>query len=328
MFIHRRPGWLLPASAVTPEALVTGRRKLLGGALGAAIGGIAGGVPSAQAQWRLFSGPPAKMATLAPLAAKSNGKYAPGRATTPEKAATTYNNYYEFGTDKDVLAPAQALPTEKWTIKLDGMVKTPRTIGYDDLLKQVSLEERIYRHRCVETWAMTVPWIGFPLADLVKLAEPLGSAKYVVFTTVADEKTMPGLHASFYPWPYTEGVTMEEAMNELAFLSVGMYGKTLPPQNGAPIRLTLPWKYGFKSAKSIVKISFTDKRPTTFWQALQDEEYGFWANVNPGVPHPRWSQARERLLGNDEMVATQIWNGYGEQVAAMYANMNGERLFV
>ena len=208
------------------------------------------------------------------------------------------------------------------------MVKTPRTIGYDDLLKQVSLEERIYRHRCVETWAMTVPWIGFPLADLVKLAEPLGSAKYVVFTTVADEKTMPGLHASFYPWPYTEGVTMEEAMNELAFLSVGMYGKTLPPQNGAPIRLTLPWKYGFKSAKSIVKISFTDKRPTTFWQALQDEEYGFWANVNPGVPHPRWSQARERLLGNDEMVATQIWNGYGEQVAAMYANMKGERLFV
>ena len=198
----------------------------------------------------------------------------------------------------------------------------------DDLLKQVSLEERIYRHRCVETWAMTVPWIGFPLADLVKLAEPLGSAKYVVFTTVADEKTMPGLHASFYPWPYTEGVTMEEAMNELAFLSVGMYGKTLPPQNGAPIRLTLPWKYGFKSAKSIVKISFTDKRPTTFWQALQDEEYGFWANVNPGVPHPRWSQARERLLGNDEMVATQIWNGYGEQVAAMYANMKGERLFV
>ena len=162
MFIHRRPGWLLPASAVTPEALVTGRRKLLGGALGAALGGIAGGVPSAQAQWRLFSGPPPKMATLSPLTAKPNGKYAAGRAVTPEKAATTYNNYYEFSTDKDVLGPAQALPTEKWTIKLDGMVKTPRTIGYDDLLKQVSLEERIYRHRCVETWAMTVPWIGFP----------------------------------------------------------------------------------------------------------------------------------------------------------------------
>ena len=325
MPIIRRPGWALPESAATPEHLVLNRRGLLGAGL---IGGALAAASPAQAQFRLFGGAPAKLAPLTPLSAKSNTKYPPGRATTPEKDATSYNNYYEFGTSKSVIDAAQPLPTTPWTIAIDGLVKTPKTIGFDDLMKKVGLEERIYRHRCVETWAMTVPWIGFPLADLVKLAEPLGSAKYMVFTTLADEKTMTGLRASYYPWPYTEGVTMQEAMNELAFLSVGLYGKTIPPQNGAPIRLTLPWKYGFKSAKSIVKISFTEKRPATFWEALQQEEYGFWANVNPAVPHPRWSQARERLLGNDEMVATQIWNGYGDWVAAMYADKKGERLFV
>ena len=207
------------------------------------------------------------------------------------------------------------------------MIAAPRTIGVDDLLKRVSLEERVYRHRCVEAWAMTVPWVGFQLSELVKLAEPTSSAKYLVFTTLADKATMPGLRQSWYPWPYTEGVTIAEAMNELAFLSVGMFGKVIPPQNGAPIRLTLPWKYGFKSAKSIVKITFTDQRPINFWQALQDSEYGFWANVNPEVSHPRWSQAKERLLGTDEMVATKIWNGYGEFVAPLYANLKHERLF-
>ena len=174
---------------------------------------------------------------------------------------------------------------------------------------------------------MTVPWVGFPLAELVKMGEPQAGAKYVVFTTLADEKAMVGLHQSFYPWPYTEGVTMAEAANDLSFIAVGMYGKTLPKQNGAPMRLVLPWKYGFKSAKSIVKVTFTDKRPVSFWEALQDSEYGFWANVNPEVPHPRWSQARERLLGSDEMVKTQIWNGYGEFVAAMYDDLKKERLF-
>ena len=181
------------------------------------------------------------------------------------------------------------------------MLKQPRTIGIDDLLKQVSLEERIYRHRCVEAWAMTVPWTGFPLSQLLKIAEPLGSAKYVVFETTQD-KVMPGLDTPFYPWPYVEGVTIDEAGNDLAFISTGLYGKPLPPQNGGPIRLTLPWKYGFKSAKAIVKITFTDKRPTTFWEAIGPSEYGFWANVNPAVPHPRWSQATERLLGSDERV--------------------------
>lgn len=325
MLIKNRRIWDLPASAITPEHLVTNRRGLIGG-LGAIAGGLVAG--PASAQWKIFGGPTAKLQELKPLGARPNATYTPGRDITPEKDATSYNNYYEFGTSKSVVDAAQALPTSPWTIAIDGMVKTPKTIGFDDLMKKVSLEERAYRHRCVETWAMTVPWIGFPLSELVKMAEPLGSAQYVVFNTLADQKTMPGLKMSYYPWPYTEAVTMQEAMNELSFLSVGMYGKTIPPQNGAPIRLTLPWKYGFKSVKSIVKISFTDKRPKTFWQELQDSEYGFWANVNPAVPHPRWSQARERLLGNDDMVPTQIWNGYGDYVASMYTDKKSERLFV
>ena len=246
---------------------------------------------------------------------------------TEEKYATTYNNYYEFSEDKNLWRAAQALKQRPWTIKLDGMLKQPRTIGIDDLLKQVSLEERIYRHRCVEAWAMTVPWTGFPLSQLLKIAEPLGSAKYVVFET-AQDKVMPGLDTPFYPWPYVEGVTIDEAGNDLAFISTGLYGKPLPPQNGGPIRLTLPWKYGFKSAKAIVKITFTDKRPTTFWEAIGPSEYGFWANVNPAVPHPRWSQATERLLGSDERVPTQIFNGYAEQVAALYADRKNEKLFM
>jgi len=186
----------------------------------------------------------------------------------------------------------------------------------------------VYRHRCVEAWAMTVPWTGFPLSQLVKLADPLGSAKYVVFETAQDKKVMPGLNSPFYPWPYIEGVTMAEAMNDIAFISTGMYGKPLPPQDGGPIRLTLPWKYGFKSAKALARITFTDKRPVNFWQALIPEEYGFWANVNPAVDHPRWSQARERLLGSDEMVPTVIYNGYGDFVASLYADLKDEKLFM
>jgi sulfoxide reductase catalytic subunit YedY len=322
MLIPRRRGWEIPERLATPEAVVLGRRALVAGALAAGV------ASPAAAQWSLFGGKKAPAAAeLQPLAAKRNDRYDGGRPLTDENAATTYNNFYEFSDDKDLWQAAQALPIAPWTIAIAGMVKTPRSIGFDDLLKQVNLQERVYRHRCVEAWAMTVPWIGFPLADLVKLAEPLGSATYLKFTTLADAKTMPGLHETWYPWPYVEGVTMQEAMNELAFLSVGMYGKQVPKQDGAPIRVTLPWKYGFKSAKSIVKVEFTDQRPKSFWQALQDSEYGFWANVNPAVPHPRWSQAHERLLGSNEMVATQIWNGYGEFVAAMYADKQNERLF-
>jgi sulfoxide reductase catalytic subunit YedY len=325
MFIRRRKGWEIRESRVTPEHAVLRRRAVLGGAAGAVA---AAGVVRPARAWSLFdSTPAAPPAVLKPLSAPRDARYAAGRAITPADAVESYNNFYEFGESKSVADAAQALKTAPWTVTLAGMVKTPRTIGLDDLLRQVKLQERVYRHRCVEAWAMTVPWIGFPLADLVKLADPLGSATYVKFTTLADPKQMPGLHKPWYPWPYTEGLTMQEAMNDLAFLSVGMYGKTLPPQDGAPIRLTVPWKYGFKSAKSIVRVEFTDVQPQTFWEQLQDTEYGFWANVNPAVPHPRWSQAQERLIGTDEMVPTQIWNGYGEFVAAMYADKTKERLF-
>jgi sulfoxide reductase catalytic subunit YedY len=326
MFVRRRRGWEIPESEVTPESAALGRRSLLAGL---AVGGLAAGIAApAQAQWRLFGGGSHKpRVPLKPLNAPRNTRYDGGRPITAETEVASYNNFYEFSMDKDLADAAQALPLEPWTITIGGMVKEPRTIGFDDLMKQMKLEERVYRHRCVEAWAMTVPWIGFPLADLVKFAEPLGVAKYVRFTTLTDPKTMPGLHQTWYPWPYTEGLTMQEAMNELAFVSVGMYGKTLPPQNGAPIRVTVPWKYGFKSAKSIVKVEFVEDRPESFWQKLQESEYGFWANVNPAVPHPRWSQARERLLGTGEMVPTQIWNGYGPFVAAMYADKQNERLF-
>jgi sulfoxide reductase catalytic subunit YedY len=307
MHILRRRGWELPERMATSEALVMRRRTALAGAAAVAV-----------------SGPALAQQPAAPLL---NNKYPPGRAITPEKYSTTYNNYYEFSESKDLWRAAQVLKQRPWSVSFEGMVKQPRTIAIDDLLKQVQLEERVYRHRCVEAWAMTVPWTGFPLSQLLKIAEPLGSAKYIVFQT-AQDPSMPGLESPFYPWPYIEGLTLEEAANDLAFISTGMYGKPLPPQDGGPIRLTVPWKYGFKSAKALAKISFSDKQPMNFWQAIQPSEYGFWANVNPAVPHPRWSQARERLLGSDEMVPTQIYNGYGEFVASLYANLKNEKLFM
>jgi sulfoxide reductase catalytic subunit YedY len=305
MHIVRRRGWEIADRLVTPEHLMLNRRGVLGGA--------------------------AAMTILPAFAAAAdvpvNKAFDPGRAITEEKYATTYNNYYEFGESKTIWRDAQALKQRPWTVKLDGLMAKPRTIDIDDLLKQVSLEERVYRHRCVEAWAMTVPWTGFPLGALIKLAEPLDSAKYVVFQTIQD-KTMPGLDAPYYPWPYTEGVTMAEATTDLAFMVTGMYGKPLPPQDGGPIRVALPWKYGFKSAKAIVKITFTDKRPHTFWEGIQPSEYGFWANVNPEVSHPRWSQATERLLGSDERVPTRLYNGYAEFVSGLYQNLEGEKLFM
>ena len=322
MHIKRHRGWDLPERLATSEALVLGRRALLGGMAGTGIAG------PAAAQFLVPKGADAAaQARMVPLAARDNPTYVPGRALTAEGDAVTYNNYYEFNDSKNLWRAAQMMKTDPWSIEITGMVAKPRRIALEDLLRQVSLEQRVYRHRCVEAWAMTVPWIGFPLADLVKLADPLGSAKYVTFTSATDPKSMHGLDSPYYSFPYQEAVTIAEANNEVAFLSVGMYGKTLPPQNGAPIRLTLPWKYGFKQAKAIVKIGFTDKRPTSFWENLAPSEYGFWANVNPAVPHPRWSQARERLLGNDEMVPTQIWNGYGAYVASLYDGLKSERLF-
>ena len=305
MHIVRQRGWEIPESQVTPEHAMMNRRSLLAGAGAMTI------LPALTAR----------------AAVATNPAFTAGRALTDEKYATTYNNYYEFSESKNVWRDAQALKQRPWSVKLDGMLPKPRTIDIDDLLKQVALEERIYRHRCVEAWAMTVPWTGFPLTALLKIAEPLSGAKYVVFET-AQDKVMSGLNAPFYPWPYVEGVTMEEAANDLTFISTGMYGKPLPAQNGGPIRLTLPWKYGFKSAKAIVKITFTDKRPKTFWESIGPSEYGFWANVNPTVPHPRWSQATERLLGSDERVPTQMYNGYADQVASLYTDLKKERLFM
>jgi sulfoxide reductase catalytic subunit YedY len=306
MVILKRKGWELSERLVTPEALMLGRRPALAGLAGIALA-------AAMPRHAL---------------AEPNPRYPAGRDITPEADATTYNNFYEFGTDKSIYRAAQRLPTSPWRIEFAGMVSKPRTMDLDDILKQVSVEERVYRHRCVETWAMTVPWTGFPLKSLVALADPTASAKYIAFETLADPKVMPGLRSSYFTWPYNEGLTLQEAGNDLAFMVTGMYGKPLPKQDGAPIRLAVPWKYGFKSAKSIVKVTFTDKQPDTFWNQIQPQEYGFWANVNPAVPHPRWSQATEMLLGTSQRVPTQIWNGYGEFVADMYSDKTNERLFV
>ncbi|MDJ0389847.1 protein-methionine-sulfoxide reductase catalytic subunit MsrP [Roseomonas sp. E05] len=312
MLIRIPRGWELPDSAATPEPLVLDRRKALG--LGGALIG-AGLARPARAQ-------------EGALTAMRNTRYPPAREVTPERDATTYNNYYEFGPGKSIASGAQRLPQRPWTLKFEGMVEKPQELDLDGLLRRVSLEERVLRHRCVEAWAMTVPWTGFPMAELLKIAAPTASAKYVVFETVADRSAMPGLRQSWYPWPYSEGCTMAEAANEMCFLAVGMYGKPVPPQNGGPIRVLFPWKYGFKSGKALTTIRFTDTRPVSFWEKLQPSEYGFWANVNPEVPHPRWSQASERLLGSNERVPTKIFNGYGEFVASLYEGMSGERLFL
>ena len=244
---------------------------------------------------------------------------------TPEKITANYNNFYEFSTEKHL--SSEALKTRPWMVSIDGMVEKPLQIGIDDLVKSMGVEERLYRHRCVEAWSMAVPWTGFPLKKLVDMAKPLGSAKFVRFETFLDKKTAPGQRGSFYPWPYIEALTIAEATNDLAFMVTGAYGKPLPKNFGAPIRLATPWKYGFKSAKSIVKISFVDKRPETFWENLGPDEYGFWANVNPQVPHPRWSQATETFLNTGDRRPTMLFNGYGEQVASLYSGLEKEPLY-
>jgi methionine sulfoxide reductase catalytic subunit len=319
MLIKRRHGWEIPESRVTPEAVFFNRRQFLGAATGAAAFGFAG---SAFAEDDPSAG-------LYPAAANDKFKDA-GRAITSEELNTTFNNFYEFGTSKRISRAAEKLPTRPWDIAIDGLVEAPMKLGIDDLLKQVMLEERIVRHRCVEAWSMVVPWTGFPLKSLIALAKPKPEAKYVRFETfnLPDIATgqQPGLFSS-YPWPYVEGLTMAEATNDLAFMVTGAYGKPLPKSMGAPIRLHLPWKFGFKSIKSIVKVSFTTERPMSFWEQLQASEYGFWANVNPEVPHPRWSQASERVLGTDEMVPTKLFNGYGEWVADLYKDLAAERLY-
>ncbi len=264
MKIIRRHGWEIAESRTTPEAMMLGRRAILGGATAFALGATAAPRPSA------------------PL----NKTYEPGRAITPAEDATTYNNYYEFSEDKDLWRAAQKMTVSPWSVQFDGLVKSPRTLSLEDLLKQVQLEERIYRHRCVEAWSMVVPWTGFPMKQLLAIAEALGSAKYVAFTTVEQPKAMPGLDDPIYPWPYVEALTVQEAANELAFVSTGMYGKDLPKQSGAPIRMTVPWKYGFKSGKAFVKVTFTEKRPDTMWAADQPGRIRLLGQREPGGSPP------------------------------------------
>ena len=320
MLIRRKKGWELPESTATDETVFHDRRRLIKGLAAGPI--LASGLLGTGAAFADDD----PSASLYP--AKRNPKYTIDRPLTDAKYSTTYNNFYEFGLDKDIVKAAQALPLRPWTIKIDGMVDKPLTLDIDDLVKQMPLEERLYRHRCVEAWSFTVPWTGFPLAALVAMAKPQSSAKYLKMVTFMDPKVAPEQNKFFYPWPYTEGLTMAEATNDLAFLVTGMYGKPLPKQDGAPLRLATPWKYGFKSVKSITHFEFTDKRPVSYWEQIQGGEYGFWANVNPDVPHPRWSQATERVLGSNDRVPTLLYNGYGEYVASLYDGLKGEKLFM
>lgn len=320
MLIKRTRGWEIPEARVTPEHVFLNRRSFM--AAGAGALALASVSPA-----RAEADPSASL-----YPAKRNPAYGDaGRPVTDAADNTTYNNYYEFGTSKQIADAAAALPIRPWSIVIDGEVETPTTIAIDDLFKQVTFEERIYRHRCVEAWSMVVPWTGFPLKRLVEIAKPTSNAKYLRFETFNKPDVAvgqkDGLFTSF-PWPYIEGVTMAEAMNDLPLMVTGAYGKPLPNSMGAPLRLHLPWKYGFKSIKGIVKVSFVAERPVSFWEQLGPQEYGFWANVNPEVAHPRWSQATEEVLGAGERVPTLLYNGYGAQVAELYKGLESEKLFM
>jgi methionine sulfoxide reductase catalytic subunit len=324
MLIRRSRGWELPETAATPEHVFRERRQLI---KSIAAGPILLAGASALAQAALAEeGEADPSAGLYPV--KRNERYELDRPISDERLVTTYNNFYEFGSHKQIWQAAQSLPLRPWTVTLDGMVEREQVLEVDALLARMPLEERLYRHRCVEAWSMAVPWSGFPLAALVDLARPLGSAKYVRMETFLDPDTAPGQRQFWYPWPYVDGLSMAEATHELAFMATGLYGEPLPKQNGAPLRLAVPWKYGFKSIKSVVRLTFTDERPVSFWEEIQASEYGFWANVNPEVPHPRWSQAKETPLGSSEKVPTLLFNGYEEFVADLYVGMESEPLFM
>ena len=319
MHVIRRRGWEIAERLATPEHLFVNRRTVVAG--GAAALALA---PAAALAQRVADLPdPTK--DLYP--AKRNETFTLDRPITDEKINTNYNNFYEFGSSKYVGKAAQALKLRPWTVKIDGMVEKAQEIGIDDLIRKMPLDERLYRHRCVEAWSMAIPWTGFPFAKLLDLAKPLSSAKYVRMETFQNPSVAPGQKQTWLPWPYVEGLTMAEAANELAFLVTGTYGKPVAKVQGAPLRLAVPWKYGFKSIKSIVRFNFTDQRPKSYWEALQASEYGFWANVNPQVPHPRWSQATEELIGLNERRPTLLFNGYGEYVADLYQGLEKERLW-
>jgi sulfoxide reductase catalytic subunit YedY len=324
MLLKHKKSWEMPQHMVTDEALFLSRREWLKAAGLAGIG-IAAGTAGLSAMMGRASAAP-----ITGFPATRNDSYVLDRALTAEQEAITYTNFYEFGSSKTIWRKAQKLETDPWMVTIDGMVEEELKIDAADLITKLgSQEERLYRHRCVEAWAMAVPWTGVPFSELVALARPTSGAKYIRMETFYDPSVAPGQKQSWYPWPYVEGITIEEGMNELALLGTGMYGKGLEKQNGAPLRCVLPWKYGFKGIKSIVKFTFTDQQPVSFWEQLAKNEYGFWANVNPEVAHPRWSQATERMLVSDDRVPTLLYNGYEEQVAGLYAGMGGigDRLF-
>ncbi len=329
VFFHSRPGWQLPESQITPERAFWQRRRFMKSLIGAGVGVAAASAAGAcqrsnaidNASLDATLGQPLTGASLNPAFANA------GREPTAQIYASSYNNYYEFGGSKNIWESAQALPTDPWTLEVGGLVKNPTTFDLDALAQRFDLEERIYRFRCVEAWAMVVPWIGFPMKALMAAVEPTSAAKFVRFTSYYDPQVCPGPSFGFaqdLPWPYTEGLTVDEMANDLAFFAVGIYGRTLPKQHGAPIRMVTPWKYGFKGAKSIVKIEFVAEQPATYWNTLAPNEYKFQANVEPDVPHPRWSQKKERLIGETtamftwEEQPTVIYNGYGEYVAGLY----------
>jgi len=331
MFIKTdRDGFNHPVSSdITPQAAYHQRRDLIrwaaGGAAGAALAGWAQRDARAQMQR------PGKLTPL-PAVRSSVVGAATMEKVTDYKDASTYNNFYEFGTDKaDPARNSGNFKPSPWTLEVDGLVRKPAKYTLEDLLKLSGQEERIYRLRCVEGWSMVIPWIGYSLSKLIQRVEPLGSAKYVEFITQADPKTMPFLNSSVIDWPYLEGLRMDEAMHPLTLLTFGMYGEVLPNQNGAPLRLITPWKYGFKSGKSLVRIRLTEKEPRTSWNKSAPSEYGFYANVNPLVDHPRWSQATERRIGEDGLLAkrrkTLMFNGYEAQVGQLYAGMDLKKLY-
>jgi sulfoxide reductase catalytic subunit YedY len=323
MLIRTRPGWALPEAAATPEAVFLDRRRLI------KTMGV-GSLLAAGSPWLLSAA--ARAAEEDPSAhlypVMRNLRYRVDGEITPQEITSTYNNFFEFGSSKRIAAAAQALPIRPWTITIDGMVEKEQTVAIDDLLARMPLEERVVRHRCVEAWSMIVPWSGFPMAKLVELARPLGSAKYVEMRTFENPEVAPGQRQFWYPWPYLEGLTIAEATNDLAFMVTGAYGKPLPKPNGSPLRLAVPWKYGFKHVKSIVRFTFTDQQPKSFWEEIGNGEYGFWANVNPEVPHPRWSQATEERIGTGERIPTQLFNGYQEFVADLYPDLDDRKLFI
>lgn len=319
MLIKRREA--IRPSEITPYGIYVQRRRLVQAGLAALAG--TGGLLGAAAT--LAQAPGSKLA-----GAKKSG-YSTMEQPTSYKDATTYNNYYEFGTEKSDPAPnAQKLRVRPWTVAVEGEVKRPKTFGIEELLKN-PLEERVYRLRCVEGWSMVIPWIGFEFRRLAEQVEPTGKAKFVEFHTVVQQENMPGLRLPVLEWPYVEGLRIDEAMHPLTLLAVGLYDEVLPKQNGAPIRLVVPWKYGFKSAKSIVRIRFVEKQPRVAWEKAAPNEYGFYSNVNPEVDHPRWSQATERRIGQDGLFTpkrkTLMFNGYGDQVASLYTGMDLRKFF-